>query len=62
MVRQDGSQFWAHLDAATAWEADGPPVLRVIMGDISMQKLAEDTQRRLEAELHTRRAWKAWAL
>jgi signal transduction histidine kinase/CheY-like chemotaxis protein len=51
MVRQDGTQFWAHLDAATAWEADGPPVLRVTMGDISMQKLAEDRQRRLEAEL-----------
>jgi PAS domain S-box-containing protein len=51
MVRQDGTQFWAHLDAATAWEADGPPVLRVTMGDISMRKLAEDHQRRLEAEL-----------
>ena len=51
MVRQDGTRFWAHLDAATAWEADGPPVLRVTMSDISMQKLAEDRQRRLEAEL-----------
>jgi PAS domain S-box-containing protein len=51
MVRQDGTQFWARLDAATAWEADGPPVLRVTMGDISTRKLAEDQQRRLEAEL-----------
>jgi PAS domain S-box-containing protein len=51
MVRQDGTPFWAHLDAAAAWEAEGPPVLRVTMGDISVQKLAEDRQRRLEAEL-----------
>ncbi len=51
MVRQDGTPFWAHLDAANAWEADGPPVLRLTMGDISMQKLVEDRQRRLEAEL-----------
>ena len=50
MVRQDGTPFWAHLDAAAAWEAEGPPVLRVTMGDISMQKFAEDQQRRLEAE------------
>jgi PAS domain-containing protein len=39
-----------------------PPVLRVTMGDISMQKLAEDRQRRLEIELQHARAWKAWAL
>jgi PAS domain S-box-containing protein len=51
MVRQDGTPFWAHLDAAAAWEAGGPPVLRVTMGDISARKLAEDRQQRLEIEL-----------
>jgi PAS domain S-box-containing protein len=51
MVRPDGVRFWAHLDAVTAREADGDAVLRITLGDISMQKLAEDRQRRLEAEL-----------
>ena len=51
MVRQDGNPFWAHLDVAAAWEAEGPPVLRVTMSDLSMQKLAEDRQRHFEAEL-----------
>ncbi len=45
MMRQDGTLFWAHLDAAAAWEAGGPPVLRVTMGDISARKLAEDRNR-----------------
>ena len=51
MVRQDGTPFWAHLDAAPAWEADGPRVLRVTMGDISALKLAENREQRLEIEL-----------
>jgi PAS domain S-box-containing protein len=51
MVRQDGTQFWAHLDAVTTCEADGPLMVRLTMSDISKRKLAEDLQRRLEAEL-----------
>jgi PAS domain S-box-containing protein len=51
MVRQDGTKFWAHLDATASQEADGSPLLRVAMGDISERKHAEDRQQHLEAEL-----------
>ena len=52
MVRQDGTEFWAHLEATAAQEADGSPVLRIAMGDISERKHAEEERRHLEAELH----------
>ena len=53
MVGHDGVGFWARLDATSAQAADGTTVIRVVMGDISERKRAEEQQRRLEAQLHS---------
>lgn len=41
MLCQDGTQFWAHLAATAAQEADGAPVCRLVMSDIADRKRAE---------------------
>jgi len=51
MVDQKGTEFWAHLAAATALGPDGSLMYRVTLGDISGRKQAEAEQRRLEAML-----------
>ena len=40
-VKQDGTQFWAHLDAIAVPDHGGAPTLRVVMADITARKLAE---------------------
>ena len=42
MVKKDGTAFWAHLEATAAQDADGAPVCRVVMSDITERKQAED--------------------
>jgi len=46
MVKHDGSQFWARLQAIPARAADGEPEHRVVMSDITERKLAEEALRR----------------
>ena len=41
MVRADGSLFWARLQALPALETDSVPECRIIISDITKQKLAE---------------------
>ena len=41
MVKKDGTTFWAHLAATAAPGADGAPVCRVVLSDISVEKQAE---------------------
>ena len=41
LVRNDGTPFWAHLTAILAQEADGAPVCRVTLIDITERKRAE---------------------
>ena len=41
MVKSDGTEFWAHLSAALAFDEDGTPELRVMVRDISERKLIE---------------------
>ncbi len=46
MVKHDGSQFWARLQAIPARAADGEPELRIVMSDISERKLVEAALKR----------------
>ena len=48
MLHQDGTQFWAHLAATAAQDADGAPVCRVVVSDITEHKLAEEKRRESE--------------
>ena len=49
MVKQDGTLFWTHLEAAAAKDAAGAPVSRIVMSDITGRKRAEDALRESEA-------------
>jgi PAS domain S-box-containing protein len=40
MVRQEGTIFWARLEATAAQDADGAPVSRIVLSDITVHKLA----------------------
>jgi PAS domain S-box-containing protein len=66
MVKKDQKVFWAHLAATAARDADGAPVCRVVLSDISlkisheqlrnlsqhMEKLREEERKRIARELH----------
>ena len=41
MVKTDGTQFWARLEATAARDEGGAPVLRVVLSDITDRKRAE---------------------
>jgi PAS domain S-box-containing protein len=41
MVNNDGTAFWARLEATTAQDADGAPVCRLVLSDITEPKRAE---------------------
>jgi PAS domain S-box-containing protein len=41
LVRADGSLFWAHLQTIPALETDDAPEYRIVISDITKQKLAE---------------------
>jgi len=61
MRREDGTQFWARLQATTAPGADGhTEVCRAVLSDISGQKRVEEERFRFERELQ--RAQKAESL
>jgi PAS domain S-box-containing protein len=48
MVRHDGTQFWAHLEASSTQEGD-TPVLRLVLNDATERKRAEVALRESEA-------------
>jgi PAS domain S-box-containing protein len=60
MVKNDGTQFWAHLVATDAVEANGATVIRILMSDVTERKrleealisVAENRQRSIGQELH----------
>jgi diguanylate cyclase (GGDEF)-like protein/PAS domain S-box-containing protein len=41
MLKFDGQPFWAHLETATAQDADGATVLRIVISDITERKRAD---------------------
>ncbi|MEI6261275.1 MAG: histidine kinase dimerization/phosphoacceptor domain -containing protein, partial [Deltaproteobacteria bacterium] len=51
MVKNDGTAFWAHLESTEAQNADGIPVWRFVMSDITNRKLAEAVLQRTHDEL-----------
>ena len=55
MVEVDGTVFWAQLAMTAAQEADGAPVLRVVLSDITKRKLAEEALRKASNEIRTLR-------
>jgi len=45
MVKTDGTQFWAHLDATAAQDEGGAPVCRVVLSDNPERERAEEALR-----------------
>jgi len=45
MVKTDGTQFWAHLDATAAQDEGGAPVCRVVLSDSPERERAEEALR-----------------
>jgi diguanylate cyclase (GGDEF)-like protein len=41
MAKNDGTTFWVHLNATTLQDADGAPVCRITMSDITIRKTEE---------------------
>jgi PAS domain S-box-containing protein len=54
MVKMEGTAFWAHLEATAAWDADGAPLCRVVMSDITGRKQAEAALQQAHDELEQR--------
>ncbi|MEI8386114.1 MAG: PAS domain S-box protein, partial [Verrucomicrobiota bacterium] len=48
MVKQDGSTFWAHLQAAAARDEEGAPAYRIVLSDVSGRKAAQEKIRASE--------------
>lgn len=53
MVKKDGAPFWARLEATVAQGADGAPVGRVVLSDITERKRAEEVLRKFKAIFDT---------
>ena len=51
MVKNDETAFWAHIESTVAQDADGTPVGRIVMSDITNRKQAEAVQQRTHDEL-----------
>jgi PAS domain S-box-containing protein len=51
LMKKDGTPFWARLDATVAQDADGAPVYRVLMSDVTEHKRAEEENAKLDARL-----------
>jgi PAS domain S-box-containing protein len=42
LMREEGSPFWARIEATMAQEVEGPPVCRAVMSDITERKQREE--------------------
>ena len=52
MTRAGGTPFWAHLKAVVAQDAQGVPVHRVTLSDISERKRAEEERLRIKDQVN----------
>lgn len=48
MVTQDGATFWVHLEAVKVQDAEGAPVYRFVISDITDRKQAEEALKKIE--------------
>jgi PAS domain S-box-containing protein len=53
MVKKDGTQFWARLEAIAANDEESTPVLRIVLTDITERKRSEDALHRSETKFRT---------
>ena len=53
MVKKDGTVFWAHLKSTVALDAEGEPVCRIVMSDITESKRANTSLRESEQNFRT---------
>lgn len=53
MVRSDGAQFWAHLVSSAARDANGAPVIRIVLSDITERKQLNESVRESERFMKT---------
>jgi two-component system cell cycle sensor histidine kinase/response regulator CckA len=51
LVKKDGSRFWARLVSTAMQNADGMPVCRTMVSDITSQKRAEEERMNFERQL-----------
>jgi len=56
MVKNDGTQIWARLAATVAQDAEGRPISRVVLDNITERKEAEETLRESENSLRESQA------
>jgi two-component system cell cycle sensor histidine kinase/response regulator CckA len=50
LAKQDGTLFWAQLEATVAHDADGAPLSRAVMSDISERKRVDEEKARIEGQ------------
>ena len=51
MVKNDGTEFWVHLESTVARDSDGASVYRVVLSDITDRKRSEEEARILQERL-----------
>ncbi|WP_198674584.1 PAS domain S-box protein, partial [Rhodoferax ferrireducens] len=57
MLKHDGTQFWAHLVATDAQDADGAPKHRLVLSDITDRKLMAAAMQESEGHFRTLIEW-----
>ena len=51
MAKEDGTAFWARMEATVSKDADGATVSRVVISDITERKRAQEEKAKLEDQL-----------
>lgn len=62
MAKEDGTAFWARLEANASQDADGTSTCRVVMSDMTESKRAETERQQLQAQLHEAKKMEAIGL
>jgi len=62
LLRQDGTQVWVQVAASAADDAAGPPVMLVVLTDVSDRKLMEAAMRDSEARYRALVEWSPEAM
>jgi len=48
LTKKDGTRFWAQLEATAAHDADGSPVCRAVLSDVTERRRVEEEKARIE--------------